>query len=74
MQVNILGAILEIDRFWKLFHRENKPLTKEQVIRVLNYGKNKGFIYVHEIPEKDINIILHNYKQSKEHPQMPSLF
>jgi len=74
MQVNILGAILEIDRFWKLFHLKNKPLTKEQVIRVLNYGKNKGFIYVHEIPENDIDMILYSYKRSKERPQMPSLF
>jgi len=62
MNADIKGCLNQIDRSWKAFEHNGKPMTKAQVVAVLTYADSKGIETVNEIPDSDIELVLNQLK------------
>lgn len=62
MDADIKGALNQIDRSWKCFEHNGKPMTKQQVKSVLEFGLSKGYDAVSEIKDSDIERIINDFK------------
>ena len=60
MDVDIKGCLNQINKSWKAFEHNGKPMTKSQVIKVLNYGLSKGYKAISEISDDEVNKIINN--------------
>lgn len=60
MYADIQGCLNQINRSWKAFEHNGKPMTKEQVKSVLTYGKLKGYEKVSELSDEEIETVLSN--------------
>lgn len=58
MDADIQGALNQLNRSWKCFEHNGKPMTKTQVKAVLEYGKQVGYKSVSQITEKEISEII----------------
>ena len=58
MDADIKGALAQIDRSWKAFEHNGKPMTKQQVKAVLEYGNQVGYTLVSQLKEKEIDEII----------------
>ena len=58
MDADIQGALNQINKSWRAFEHNGKGITKTQVKAILTYGKNKGYEYVSQIPDKIIDEII----------------
>ncbi len=67
MKADIVGALEQLDKSWKAFEHKGKPLTKEQVRKVLVYGIQKGYKDTGQLTDEEVdNIILFdNMKKGK---------
>jgi hypothetical protein len=74
MDASIQGSLNQINKSWSCFEHKGERMTKEQVIRILTSAKNKGYKSVYEIPDKDIEDVLNNYKNVKTEINNPKLF
>lgn len=76
MNANIQGLLNNIDKAWHLLEHKGEKITKEQAIRILTIGKNKGYTSISEIPDSIIENILKNYKNIKSEIKKdnPTLF
>lgn len=60
MHASIQGALAQINRSWKAFTHKGKPMTKEQVTKVLIYANNKGYKSTSELTDDEIDKIIDN--------------
>lgn len=58
MKADIKGALTHINRSWKVFEYNGKPMTKDQVRKVLEYGLNKGYETTDDYQDGEIGLIL----------------
>lgn len=58
MNADLEGALEQLDRSWKAFEHEGKPMTKDQVRAVLLYGIKKGYKHTGEITDKEVNMVI----------------
>lgn len=58
MNANIKGALLKLNKIWRLFEHNGKPLSKNQVKKILEYGLLKGYETTKDIPNNEIDEIL----------------
>jgi len=58
MNASIKGALAQINVSWKAFIHKGKPMTKEQVKAVLQYGSEVGYKSTSELKEKEIDEII----------------
>lgn len=58
MHADLLGALEQLDRSYKAFEHKGKPMTKDQVRRVLKYGIDKGYKTTAEFSDKEVDKIL----------------
>jgi len=58
MDADIKGCLNQINRSWKAFEHNGKPMTKTQVKKVLEYGLSKGYETVSQITDQEVNKIL----------------
>jgi hypothetical protein len=58
MHASIQGALAQINRSWKAFTHKGKPMTKEQVTKVLIYANNKGYKSTSELSDNEIDELL----------------
>lgn len=62
MNADIQGALNQINRSWKTFIHNGKPMTKIQVKKVLEYGLSKGYKTTNELSNEEIENILKQIK------------
>ena len=60
MHASIQGALAQINRSWKAFTNKGKPMTKEQVRKVLIYANNKGYTSTAELTDDEIDKVIDN--------------
>lgn len=60
MNADIKGALAAIDKSYKVFTHEGKPMTKEQVKKVLEYGLSKGYNHAGQITDSELYNLLKN--------------
>lgn len=58
MAADIKGTLAQIDNYYKFFNHKGKPLTKEQVRAVLEYGISKGYETTDQLTDDEVDIIL----------------
>lgn len=58
MHADINGALLHINKSYKLFEHNGKPLTKKQVKKILEFGVKKGYKNTNEFTDVEIEILL----------------
>lgn len=61
MHADIKGALEQINKSYRAFTHKGKPMTKEQVIKVLEYGIKKGYRTTDQLSDEEVDkIILHD--------------
>lgn len=65
MAAEIKGALAQIDNYYKFFKHKDKPLTKEQVRAVLEYGINKGYETTDQLTDDEVDRVLRNFIYAK---------
>lgn len=60
MDADIKGCYEHLDKSYKAFEHNGKPMTKKQVKRCLEYGIASGMKSVSEIPDNVIESIITN--------------
>jgi hypothetical protein len=58
MRADIVGALEQLDKSWKAFEHRGKPMTKEQVRKVLVYGIKKGYKHTGELTDEEVDSII----------------
>jgi len=58
MDADIQGALNQIERSYKAFNHNGKPMTKNQVKNCLKYCLELGYEVVSQLTETDIKIAL----------------
>jgi len=62
MNADIKGALAQINKSYRAFVHNGKPMTKEQVRKVLVYGLNKGYDHTGQITDSEIETLLSEKK------------
>jgi hypothetical protein len=58
MHADLRGALQQINKSYRAFEHRGKPLTKAQVIKVLEYGINMGYKTTEEISDSEVDKVL----------------
>lgn len=58
MQADIVGALEQLDRIWKAFEHKGKPMTKEQVRKVLVHGIQKGYEHTGQLTDEEVDSVI----------------
>ena len=58
MIANIKGALNRINQAYKLFEHNGKPMSKNEVKSLLEYGLKRGYKYTNEFTDEEVNKIL----------------
>jgi ribulose bisphosphate carboxylase small subunit len=58
MHADLIGALEQINRSYKTFTHRGKWLSKEQVIKVLEYGISKGYKTTAEFSDEEVDKVL----------------
>lgn len=58
MHADLKGSLRAIEKSWKAFEHNGKPMTKNQVIKVLEYGIAKGYKTTKDFKENEVDEIL----------------
>lgn len=66
MNADIKGALEQINKSWKAFEHDGKPMTKEQVRACLTYGLSRGYEHTGQLTDDDIRLVLGNGDSLKE--------
>lgn len=61
MHADLAGALEYLNESWKAFTHKGKPLTKDQVRKVLVYGLSKGYKSTAELAEAEVDSVLAPY-------------
>lgn len=62
MKADIKGALEQLNKSYRAFVHNDKPMTKKQVKAVLEYGLVKGYIHTGEFSSIEVDRILENLK------------
>ncbi len=58
MNADIQGALNQINKSYKVFEHKGKPMTKQQVKLVLEYGLKKGYEHTGQLKDKEVESII----------------
>ena len=58
MHANLLGALEQIDKYYKAFEHNGRRMSKEQVRKVLQYGISKGYETTAELTDEEVDKII----------------
>ena len=58
MKADLIGALEQLDKSWKTFEHNGKPMTKDEVRKALVYGIKKGYSHTGQLTDEDVNIAL----------------
>ena len=55
MIADLAGALEQLDKSWKVFEHNGKPMTKEEVRKALVYGIKKGYDNTGQLTDEDVD-------------------
>lgn len=58
MNADLKGCLNKLDKVYKVLEHKGRPLYKEQVKKILEYGINKGYETLYDIPDSEIDNLL----------------
>ena len=58
MHADIKGALSQLDVSYSAFEHKGKPMTKEEVREVLEYGIKMGYKTTEELSDKEVDAII----------------
>ncbi|MES2285812.1 MAG: hypothetical protein V4547_09010 [Bacteroidota bacterium] len=62
MNADCKGALAQINRSWKAFTHNDKPMTKVQVKAVLEYAVKKGYDHTGLLTAEEIDNVIYTLK------------
>ena len=70
MNADCKGALAQINKSYKAFVHNDKPMTKAEVKAVLEYAIEKGYDHTGMLSDEEVDNILNSLKQqSNEQPK-----
>lgn len=64
MNADIVGALERLDKSWRAFEHKGKPMTKDQVRRVLVYGIQKGYKDTGQLSDEEVDMVIGEVKSN----------
>jgi hypothetical protein len=58
MRADCKGALAQINKSWKAFEHNGKPMTKNEVRAVLEYAVEKGYEHTGQLSQEEIDIVI----------------
>jgi hypothetical protein len=58
MHADLFGSLEQINDCWRAFEHKGKPMTKDQVRKVLTYGIKKGYKTTKELTDDEVDAVL----------------
>ena len=58
MHADLVGALMQLNKSYKAFTHRGKPMTKNEVLRVLQYGLKKGYSTTAELSDEEVDQII----------------
>lgn len=58
MKADIVGALEQLETSWKAFEHKGKPMTKQQVRKVLVYGIQKGYKDTGQLTDEEVDAVI----------------
>lgn len=58
MKADIKGALEQINKSYKAFVHNDMPMTKKQVVAVLEYGLEIGYKHTGEFSNHEVDLVL----------------
>jgi len=58
MNADLVGALEQIDKSWRAFEHNGKPMTKDEVRKCLVYGIQKGYKHTGQLTDEEIDLII----------------
>ena len=65
MKADLVGALARVDKIWKMFEHNGKPMSKPDVIKVLKHGIKKGYETTADFTDTEIDELLNPQTQTK---------
>lgn len=62
MHADIKGALEQINTSWRSFEHRGKPMTKEQVRKVLEYAIRKGYKTTADLTDEEVDKFVNPYE------------
>ena len=66
MEADLAGALEQLEKSWRAFEHNSKPMTKENVRKALVYGLKKGYKSTGELTDEDIETALSTPNSSND--------
>mgnify|MGYP000712282270 CR=1 FL=1 len=63
MNADLKGALANLNKAWSAFTHNGKPLSKEQVKALLQYGISKGYESTADLTDPEIDHVLETLKK-----------
>lgn len=60
MKANIKGALAQLNKSYRCFEHNGKPMTKAQVKKVLEFGIKAGYTNTDELKDFEIDSLLNS--------------
>ena len=58
MKADLKGALNQLNKSWRWFEHNGKPMTKQQVKSVVKYGISKGYKTTGDLSDEEIDSVL----------------
>ena len=58
MKLKVTTLLEKIDTLWRIMEHNGMMLCKSEVRCICDYAIDKGYEYIHQIPDEEINEIL----------------
>ena len=58
MNADIKGALQQINKSYRAFIHKKKPMTKEHVKAVLEYGLKKGYTHTGQLSDYEVDAVI----------------
>jgi ribulose bisphosphate carboxylase small subunit len=58
MNADIKGALAQINKSWKAFTHKGRPMTKQEVTKVLKYALAKGYETTGELKDDEVDMVI----------------
>lgn len=66
MNADVKGALNQLDRSYKAFVHNGKPMAKHEVKKVLEYALAKGYEHTGQLSDKEIDSIVNPIRARRE--------
>ncbi|PAC27842.1 hypothetical protein [Flectobacillus sp. BAB-3569] len=66
MHADLQGSLEQVHKTWWFWEHRGKALSKDQVIKILSYGLDKGYKYSDQFSNEEVDEILGWTKENEK--------